>query len=497
MASAPAAGDAVARPGVVGHAVPLAELVVAPRYPHRDAVTRRVLALADAGAFLTGLATTAVTSETVGLEAVGWGALALPAWIVVCKAYGLYDRDAKRIGHSTLDDLPHLFHALLVASLILWLHFRLPAAPVLNFTHLLVFAWVTFAGVLVLRMAGRRAAIAALGAERAILAGEGDEIGVLAWKMRAHPEYHVDPIGLLCPDAGAATGERPAHGPGGLPILGRLTAEELGTVVRRYEIQRVVVAHSDVGERSLMEVLRRCRELRVKVSVLPQLFDVMGPSVEIDDIEGVTMLGIAPPVFPRSSRFLKRTMDVVGALAALVAVAPLLAVIAIAIQLDSPGPVLFRQQRIGRRGKPFALVKFRTMVADAEERRAALLAKSSDPHWLHLEHDPRITRLGRLLRLSSLDEVPQLWNVLRGEMSLVGPRPILESEDRQLDGWRRSRVDLTPGLTGLWQVLGRTRIPFEEMVKLDYLYVTNWSLWTDVRLILRTVPAVLHRRGAN
>jgi exopolysaccharide biosynthesis polyprenyl glycosylphosphotransferase len=246
-----------------------------------------------------------------------------------------------------------------------------------------------------------------------------------------------------------------------------------------------------------MEVLRRCRELRVKVSVLPQLFDVMGPSVEIDDIEGVTMLGIAPPVFPRSSRFLKRTMDVVGALAALVAVAPLLAVIAIAIRLDSPGPVLFRQQRIGRRGKPFALVKFRTMVADAEERRAALLAESSDPHWLHLEHDPRITRLGRLLRLSSLDEVPQLWNVLRGEMSLVGPRPILESEDRQLDGWRRSRVDLTPGLTGLWQVLGRTRIPFEEMVKLDYLYVTNWSLWTDVRLILRTVPAVLHRRGAN
>jgi exopolysaccharide biosynthesis polyprenyl glycosylphosphotransferase len=490
MAPAPAA--------LVGRApVRLPELVVARRYPHRDAVTRRLLVLADAGAFLTGLATTAAFSETVGLQAVGWGALTLPVWIVVCKTYGLYDRDVKRIGHSTLDDLPWLFHALLVGSLILWLHFRLPPAPVVNFKHLLFFAGVTFVGVLVLRMAGRRGVIAALGAERVIIAGQGDDIGVLVWKMRAHPEYHVEPVGLLCPHTGVVASTAPGQIVGGLPVLGRLTAEELETVVRRYDIERVVVAHSDVGERPLMEVLRRCRELRVKASVLPQLFDVMGPSVEIDDIEGVTMLGIAPPVFTRSSRFVKRTMDVVGALIMLVAIAPVLAVVALAIRLDSRGPVLFHQQRIGRRGRPFSLLKFRTMVVDAEERRAALIAQSSDPDWLHLDHDPRITRVGRLLRLSSIDELPQLWNVLRGEMSLVGPRPIIESEDRQLDGWRRSRVDLTPGLTGLWQVLGRTRIPFEEMVKLDYLYVTNWSLWTDVRLILRTVPAVLRRRGAN
>ena len=137
------------------------------------------------------------------------------------------------------------------------------------------------------------------------------------------------------------------------------------------------------------------------------------------------------------------------------------------------------------------------MAADAEERREALLAHSKDPDWLLLDHDPRVTRVGRVLRLSSLDELPQLWNVLKGEMSLVGPRPIIASEDRQLEGWRRSRIDLTPGVTGLWQVLGRTSIPFEEMVKLDYLYVTNWSLWTDIRLIMRTLPAVLLRRGAN
>jgi lipopolysaccharide/colanic/teichoic acid biosynthesis glycosyltransferase len=172
-------------------------------------------------------------------------------------------------------------------------------------------------------------------------------------------------------------------------------------------------------------------------------------------------------------------------------------VVAAAIKLDSTGPVLFRQERIGREGRRFPLLKLRTMVADAESQRAALLAHSKDPGWLHLEHDPRITPVGRLVRLASLDELPQLWNVLKGDMSLVGPRPLIAEEDSLVDEWARGRLDLTPGITGLWQVLGRTSIPFEEMVRLDYLYVTNWSLWGDVRLILRTLPVVLRRSGAN
>jgi lipopolysaccharide/colanic/teichoic acid biosynthesis glycosyltransferase len=223
----------------------------------------------------------------------------------------------------------------------------------------------------------------------------------------------------------------------------------------------------------------------------------MGPSTEIDDVEGVTVLGLNPPVLGRSSRFMKRALDVAGAGFALLITAPLAAVIALVIKLDSRGSVLFRQQRVGKEGRRFELVKFRTMVADAEQRGAELVPQSSDPHWLKLDRDPRVTRVGRYLRRSSLDELPQLWNVLRGEMSLVGPRPLVESEDELVEGWARGRLDLTPGITGYWQVLGRTIIPFAEMVKLDYLYVTNWSLWTDIRLILRTLPAVITGRGAN
>jgi exopolysaccharide biosynthesis polyprenyl glycosylphosphotransferase len=272
---------------------------------------------------------------------------------------------------------------------------------------------------------------------------------------------------------------------------------DLPRLVREHGVERVVVAQRDLAEPELLDLLRRCRCLRIKLSVLPQVFEAMGPSVEVDDVEGITVLGINPPVLPRSSRLLKRAMDLVGATVGMTLAAPAFVLIAVAIKLDSPGTVLFSQERIGRGGRRFRLVKFRTMTANAEERRAELFKLSRDPDWLNLETDPRVTRVGRLLRHWSLDELPQLWNVVKGEMSLVGPRPLIESEDCKLDGWRRTRIDLTPGLTGLWQVLGRTSIPFDEMIKLDYLYVTNWSLWTDVRLILRTIPAVLSRRGAN
>ena len=280
-------------------------------------------------------------------------------------------------------------------------------------------------------------------------------------------------------------------------MLGRLDGAGLARTLTEHHVGRVLVANGELDQRRLTEIMRECKPLSVKVSLLPEGFSVMGPSVEVEDIRGLTVFGINPPVLSRSSRWAKRGLDVLGAGIALVVFSPVLALLAVLVRLDSPGPALFRQERIGQNGRRFKLLKLRTMTEDAERRRAELLAQSKDPGWLHLDHDPRITRVGRVLRLTSLDELPQLWNVLRGDMSLVGPRPLVPEEDRMVAAWARGRLDLTPGITGLWQVLGRTSIPFEEMVKLDYLYVTNWSLWGDVRLILRTLPVVLQRDGAN
>jgi exopolysaccharide biosynthesis polyprenyl glycosylphosphotransferase len=471
-----------------------AGMLVARRYGRRDWVLRRLLLVADVACLV--LALVLAMALAGGARGHSWteyllyGSATLPAWVVLFKAYGLYERDAKRLSHSTLDDLPPLFHALLLGGLLMWCWFAVAAPFKLVFATVLLFCGLALALVLAARAITRAGFLRLISPERVLLIGTGQTSGALIEKMRAKASLRLEPIGMVGCD-------RDAAGALDLPLLGCLEDVDLAAVMVEHGVGRVVVADAEVDGTRLLRVLRACKTVAVKVSLLPATFSALGPSVEVDDVQGVTLLGVNPSVLSRSSRIAKRTLDVLGAgLLGLLAL-PVLAALAVAIKLDSRGSVFFRQVRIGKEGRRFRLVKLRTMVLDAEARRAELLVHSKDPDWLHLEHDPRITRVGRLLRLTSLDELPQLWNVLRGDMSLVGPRPLVAEEDDMVDGWARGRLDLTPGITGLWQVLGRTSIPFEEMVKLDYLYVTNWSLWGDVRLILRTLPAVLTRRGAN
>jgi exopolysaccharide biosynthesis polyprenyl glycosylphosphotransferase len=456
----------------------------------RDWALRRALAGGDALAVFLAFALALTVSGRVDLDdRVIWGLPMIPIVIVVFKLYGLYDRDVKRISHSTVDDLPWLLHATLIGALAGWLYTKITPVGHLDLLEMVLFGVFTLALVLAARVAVRQAIARLQGLEPALLVGGGTMADVLVAKLEAHPECGVEVIGTL------ATTREPTMHVTALPLLGR--TDELAAIAAAHRAARVIVAPTGLEEDELKELLARCRELSLKISLLPALSDVLGPSVEIDDVEGVTVLGVNPPWLSRSSRAMKRTMDLAFAVPALVGLAPVFLLLAIAIKLDSRGPVFFRQERVGRGGRCFSLVKFRTMVVDAEAQRAALLEQSTDPHWLKLDHDPRISRLGRHLRHLSLDELPQLWNVIRGQMSLVGPRPLIVAEDDMVTGWGRGRLDLTPGITGYWQVLGRTRIPFEEMVKLDYLYVTNWSLWNDLRLIIRTLPVVLTRRGAN
>jgi exopolysaccharide biosynthesis polyprenyl glycosylphosphotransferase len=470
---------------------PSTHSVVRARHGHRDYVIRRLLALADVCGLALGFVVAAAVDparETTAASVFLWGLATLPIWVLVFKVYGLYDRDLKRVSHSTVDDIPWLFHGVVIGTLFTWALFKALPPGKLPFVSILSFALVALIGVLTFRSVVRGSAVRLLGPERVVLVGNERMAQILIRKMRAHPEYGLEPIGVVL------------HGessdiPCGLPELNG--SDDIAEIARRHRADRLVVSHADLAEGQALDVVRRCKTLSIKVSLIPQIFDALGPSVEIDDVEGVTLLGINPPVLARSSRAMKRGLDLLGATVLTILLLPLLVVIAIAIKVDSRGPVFFRQSRVGKEGSRFDVLKFRTMHPDAEARREALLADSIDPNWLHLENDPRITRVGAKLRHLSLDELPQLWNVLKGEMSLVGPRPLIESEDKMIGGWGRSRLDLTPGMTGVWQVLGRTNIPFEEMVKLDYLYVTNWTLWTDIRLILRTLPVVVTRRGAN
>jgi exopolysaccharide biosynthesis polyprenyl glycosylphosphotransferase len=276
---------------------------------------------------------------------------------------------------------------------------------------------------------------------------------------------------------------------------GDRSVEDLEQIIALDRIQRVVILPGDVPAETMLDSVGRAKACGVKVSILPRLFEVVGSAVEFDDFEGTTVLGVRRFGLSRSSLLIKRGFDGAGAAFCLLLLAPLFIVIALAIRLTSPGPVFFRQTRMGRHGRPFQMLKFRSMVDGAEAQRAALAHLNETDGLFKISADPRVTPVGRLLRRTSLDELPQLINVLTGEMSLVGPRPLVLEEDSLVEGRHRGRLHLVPGITGPWQLLGPVRVPLREMVVIDYLYGANWSLWTDVKILLRTCGHVLRRGG--
>jgi exopolysaccharide biosynthesis polyprenyl glycosylphosphotransferase len=459
-------------------------------HARREFVMRRLLAAADGIAMAVALAIVAVVhGQRVGFHLTGWLVL-LPIWVLLFKAYGLYDRDGKRVSHSTVDDVPWIFHALITGTIVFWLLLAVVPGlrPTLDSSVFLVV--LGFCLVFACRAAVRAAAARLVSSERVLFVGGGPIAGLLAEKIRSHPEYGLNPIGYVdALDHGSSALARD------VPCLGSI--EDLEKLCREQAIERIVVASPAIDDDEVPELIRIANGLDVRISVLPHFFDVLGSSVTIDHVEGITVLGLNPPALSPSSLLLKRTMDLVIAVPTLLVMLPVMIIVALLVKLTSKGPMLYRQERIGRSGRRFQILKFRTMVPDADTLAEELRSLSRHPAWLLLDKDPRITRFGRPLRRASLDELPQLWNVVRGDMSLVGPRPVTPDIDEQIAGWGRRRLDLTPGITGLWQVLGRTNIPFEEMVKLDYLYVTNWSLWQDVRLLIQTLPAVVAGRGVN
>jgi lipopolysaccharide/colanic/teichoic acid biosynthesis glycosyltransferase len=269
----------------------------------------------------------------------------------------------------------------------------------------------------------------------------------------------------------------------------------LHRVVDELRVHRVVIEPSEPRPQATLDFLREAKGTGAHVSLLPRILEVVGSSIEIDDVHGLTLLGVRRFGLSRSSAIVKRSFDVLGGAILLFMLAPVLALLAVLIRLDSRGAAIYRQTRIGRDGRPFTMLKLRTMVDGADALKAGLRRLNEADGLFKIANDPRVTRVGRWLRRYSLDELMQLVNVLRGEMSLVGPRPLVSDDDEQITGLDRRRLYLTPGMTGAWQILGSARVPMSEMIKLDYLYVTGWSLWSDVKILLRTVPYVISRGG--
>jgi exopolysaccharide biosynthesis polyprenyl glycosylphosphotransferase len=427
----------------------------------------------------------------------GAGALLLitltPYWLASLWAFGLYREPGRSIGGFNLQESLNGLTALTSASWLLLIILVLAMGDDAPIAMLIVF-WAC-AAVLVpsARWIGRVTVWSRRSfKERVLIIGAGEVGHTLAAKIAVHPEYRIELIGFL------DDGEPRRNGQGGanVKVIGAL--DDLDEIVAGQQVDRVIVAFARARHNDFLRVVRACADSGVKVNIVPRLFEVVSSRALVDDIEGIPLLDVGHVELSRFNMAVKRAFDIVVGGLMCVPALPFMAIVAIVIKLDSPGPVFYRQERMGRGGKPFRIFKFRSMYVGADEERLELAQTKNDYDgpMFKLREDPRITRVGGALRRWSIDELPQILNVMRGDMSLVGPRPLWIEEAKQCRGWTQKRLDITPGITGLWQVLGRTNIPFDEMVKLDYMYVTGWSLSWDIKLLFQTVPAVLAKRGA-
>jgi exopolysaccharide biosynthesis polyprenyl glycosylphosphotransferase len=448
----------------------------------RDRRLRRQLVKADVVA---GAASGALTALLAGVALAELPVVALAialGWPLAAAICGLYTASPLRTWASGLDEAPRLA---VTSLLISWPVFGLLSAlgaarPVVG----ALAASALMAGGAALGHAVARAAIhrAASLRQRTLIVGSGSVAAELVGRLQRFPELGLDPVGFVDDDA---------HEPLelGLPRLGGLRAAP--TLIAAGRVDRVMIAFTRSRHEDLLHLVRTCRDASVPVDIVPRLFEFLDGARYLEQIGDMPLVSIQAPAFTRTSRVAKRALDLVVASVLLIALAPVMLAIAIAVKLDSRGPVLFVQPRTGHGGRLFRLLKFRSM------RVGAPLLVREDGAIVKGPRDGRVTRVGRVLRRFSLDEAPQLFNVLRGDMSMVGPRPLVLAEWHALSQeWQARRADLRPGLTGPWQVSGRSHIAFQDMIKLDYQYVAGWSLARDVEILLATFPAVLTGRGA-
>jgi exopolysaccharide biosynthesis polyprenyl glycosylphosphotransferase len=424
-----------------------------------------------------------------------WVLAAIPAYLLSLAAYGMYRRERRRLFASSFPDLVNLAHGLAAGALLTLAASHLlrrvaDVTPAISLTGVVLVSLPALVVIPAARAVGgllvaRRGMIRS----RVVILGSGTVADSVARRIAKFDD--VELLGCV-DDPGTFTDG--GRGVTSLGLLGRIA--DLPELCRVLDVDRVVVAFSPTEAPRIADTLRLL-DRGVRVSVVPRLFDLVTWRSAVDELHGLPLMDVAPPTLTALHRGLKRAMDLTVAIVGVVLTLPVWVLVAVAIKLTSPGPVLFRQDRMGKGGKPFEILKFRTMRAGADTERAALSpANEVDGPLFKIKLDPRITPIGGVLRATSLDELPQLLNVIKGDMSLVGPRPFILPESAQIDGWAARRYDVRPGMTGLWQVSGRNDLTFDELRRLDYAYVASWSLLWDLKIMWQTPSCVLRRRGA-
>ena len=426
--------------------------------------------------------------------------ITLPCWVLVARLHGLYKRDQERTDHSTTDEVVEIFHLVTTGVWVLLVASRFAGRDGPGIYGLIAF-WALAVCILPITRMVAREGCKRSGAyvQNAVIVGAGEIGQLIGRKLEKHPEYGVNVVGFVDRDPKMRRADLAEH----LTLLG--PPERLPDIVQSLDVERVVIAFSHEPVSELLAVARQLRGLPIQIDLVPRLFEVVDPRAAIHSVEGIPLLGLPPPRMATGARALKRAIDLAGASAGLVMLAPLFAYITLRIRLDSDGPVLFRQTRLGMNMEEFTTLKFRTMKVDTDDsvhkafiRTTMTASAAADGNGLYKpDRSDAVTKLGSWLRRTSFDELPQLINVLRGEMSLVGPRPCIPYELENFERHHFDRFLVPQGITGLWQVTARANSTYGEALDMDVAYARGWSLGLDLRLLLRTPIQVFHQRSST
>jgi exopolysaccharide biosynthesis polyprenyl glycosylphosphotransferase len=411
--------------------------------------------------------------------------------LVTYKLQRVYDQ---RRSASWLDEVYAIFSGTLIgiASLTVFTFYYRPtfySRLMLGYALVLIVVILSL-GRLVERAILDRLHRRGIGVDRLLIVGAGEVGRAIMRNIVAQPQLGYQIIGFVDDDP-----EKQRTDIGRFKALGG--TENLPRLLWEQAVDEVIITLPWTSHRKVNRLMGHCERQGIRAKIVPDLFQMSLNRVDVDDINGIPLIGVKEVTIRGWNLALKRAMDVAIASVGLVLSAPLMGLLALLVKYDSPGPVLFRQVRVGRGDRLFTFYKFRSMRQEAEAEQARLLnLNEATGPLFKMRHDPRLTRVGKFLRRTSLDELPQLYNVLRGEMSMVGPRPPLPAEVEQYQEWHRKRLEVSPGVTGLWQVSGRSDLTFDEMVMLDLFYAENWSLWLDLKILLRTIPTTILGTGA-